>query len=51
LFETARTARKRLKPPMLDIHFKPKVNFTAFVASSLLAQFSRQIVVQNLGLE
>jgi hypothetical protein len=27
------------------------VNFTAFLASNLLAQFSRQIVVQILGLE
>jgi hypothetical protein len=27
------------------------VNFTAFLASNLIAQFSRQIVVQILGLE
>jgi hypothetical protein len=27
------------------------VNFTAFLASTLLAQFSRQIVVQIFGLE
>jgi hypothetical protein len=27
------------------------VNFTAFLASNMLAQFSRQIVVQILGLE
>jgi hypothetical protein len=27
------------------------VNFTAFLASNLLAQFSRQIVIQILGLE
>jgi hypothetical protein len=28
-----------------------KVNFTAFLASNLLAQFSRQLFIQILGLE